>query len=481
MLDTTDAHTDIAIRADIERICAQRDQSIARMKEALSAFSSAYDGVARAEKVSGEIGMRLDHYHAIEEDRRVLSKFLPQSDNLEKAIEAYRRTTDICVWHHIMRLSRMDRMMDRQALAEFEESLKTDPPEATIENVSATFTRLYGEARHIFLRGLANALSSLDRRFRSHSMYRFKDRAIVDRLATEDGHIYSFSRGMQTITDIERALSVAVGAPEHSVGEASKALTEASRERYGAQRIEVTTHFFRIRVFLNGNAHLWFRDKTHLEAVNKLLAEYYGDILADDIKPDRHQPDLKRDRSNLPSKDLQYFATPGSLVRDILHRAHLRDNLRILEPSAGEGAFVAPLLNAGHSVTAIEIDPHRAAHMRAMKNGQLTLLERNFLSMPARPEFDAVVMNPPFAHTHYIDHVLHAAEFLKPGGRLIAILPVTADIGQSRRHKAFREWIEATFEKKFWDSWFKDLPAGSFTASGTNVNTILLDAFLKNG
>jgi hypothetical protein len=37
-------------------------------------------------------------------------------------------------------------------------------------------------------------------------------------------------------------------------------------------------------------------------------------------------------------------------------------------------------------------------------------------------KFDRVVMNPPFDHGADIKHVEHARKFLKPGGRLVAVV-----------------------------------------------------------
>ena len=36
-------------------------------------------------------------------------------------------------------------------------------------------------------------------------------------------------------------------------------------------------------------------------------------------------------------------------------------------------------------------------------------------------EFDRVVMNPAFSHASDVDHIRHAWQFLKPGGRFVAL------------------------------------------------------------
>ena len=83
----------------------------------------------------------------------------------------------------------------------------------------------------------------------------------------------------------------------------------------------------------------------------------------------------------------------------------------------------------------------------------------NFLQVQPNPVFDYVLMNPPFVGKHYQKHVEHARKFLKPGGTVLAILPVTAVTDHN--------YIDPG---RGWDRW-KDLPVGAFSESGTNINT----------
>jgi hypothetical protein len=77
-------------------------------------------------------------------------------------------------------------------------------------------------------------------------------------------------------------------------------------------------------------------------------------------------------------------------------------------------------------------------------------------------------MNPPFYGRHYAKHVLHALKFLKPGGTLTAILPITA-----REHGLLDHVVSKRRYSEPWD----DLPVGSFSESGTNVNTTVLTLY----
>jgi len=160
-------------------------------------------------------------------------------------------------------------------------------------------------------------------------------------------------------------------------------------------------------------------------------------------------------------------------MRQVLRNFHVAAGSRVLEPSAGTGNMVRPLLQEGARVTAVEIELSRVHALEAVAQADdnLTVVHANFLRFPTDPTYDAVVMNPPFFGTHWMEHVLHAFDFLAPGGTLVAVLPVTAELGDSRKHRTFRAWAD---EHTPYGVPFRDLPAESFAESGTRINTVIL-------
>ena len=204
---------------------------------------------------------------------------------------------------------------------------------------------------------------------------------------------------------------------------------------------------------------------------NKILADYYGEVIPD-AAPKDEDPATFTSRSNLPAKNLQFYHTPNAAAAQVIDYLTSREPLNILEPSASKGHLVRPLLAKGHTVTAIEIHADRVAALRECEGPRCAVIEGNFLNQPARPVFDAVVMNPPFYKTHWLDHLRHAYEFLKPDGQLIAILPASAQVAETTAHVRFRRWAEKmNGGGRF--AMFTDLPAGSFAEAGTNINTVV--------
>jgi SAM-dependent methyltransferase len=212
----------------------------------------------------------------------------------------------------------------------------------------------------------------------------------------------------------------------------------------------------RLRRFSNGNGHLFF-EMDSLRDINRALAEYYGEVLPDcsEEKP------AEQRQSTAVSKDLRYYPTPLAVVERVLGDAYIREGERVLEPSCGCGRFLDALRKLGADAVGIEVDPSRAAQARA--KGHKVLLA-NFLETVPTGDYDHVVMNPPFYGQHYAKHVTHALKFLKPGGKLTAILPATA-----------------RYDHGLLEGRWQDLPVGSFSESGTNINTTVLTMWAAKG
>ena len=117
----------------------------------------------------------------------------------------------------------------------------------------------------------------------------------------------------------------------------------------------------------------------------------------------------------------QFYPTPEKLARICAELAEIGDGDAVLEPSAGQGDLAAFLPK--DRTTCVEISPLHCAVLMAKG---FTTIEADFLVWQAPAVFDAVVMNPPFSDGRARAHVARAADMLKPGGRLVAILPASA-------------------------------------------------------
>lgn len=361
------------------------------------------------------------------------------------------------------------------------------PPELTMETAKATFGDYLVRPRFHILRGLAEVFCGLDQAYKSHSKVRIGVKGLPKRLIMHWGE-YAYGHGFDQFRDLINAMAAlrnqvpfdwserqAIDAA-HKLGEDAvlDGRTYVVPDRYKPDNPDKAEHFktiprgLTVRKYQNGNAHIIF-DQIALVDINRALAEFYGEVL-----PDAEPENVKPSASTAVAKDLQFYWSPPAVVTAALDRADIhtrqaygRDPVskRVLEPSCGDGRIMDELRARNCRALGFEYHPGRAAEARAKGHAVVT---GNFLEQPPTGDFDAVVMNPPFAGTHYAKHVRHALKFLRPGGVLVAILPATARYDHDEL---------ADLTKGRHGEYWTDLPVASFADAGTNVPTVLLRLF----
>lgn len=216
---------------------------------------------------------------------------------------------------------------------------------------------------------------------------------------------------------------------------------------------------------------------------------------------------------------LDFFPTSAEVADQMIEAADLAPDMAVLEPSAGTGHLADRIREAGAEPDVIEISSERRALLE--EKGYTTQAVDDFLDLKPRGFFtfgdtfrapdgaegimrgangnrarlvsdagdmvgagyydrseltgvahngtasgyDRIIMNPPFSNRRDAEHVRHAFDLLKPGGRIVAIMGEGVFFGQDKKAQDFREWLEAvggTSEK---------LPEGSFMDPSLPVNT----------
>lgn len=317
--------------------------------------------------------------------------------------------------------------------------------------------------------------SNLDRRFRSHDGWKIGSRVILSNAFDEFGHWNYYRNHRDTLTDIERTFFVLDGRkqPESYAGVVAT-IDEDRRRHWRAHQSECETEFFKVRCFKNGNLHVWFKRNDLVSQVNRLIGEYYGAPIPEEREPEDHG-DLFTPKTT-PARNFGFFPTPDSAAARLFDHFplwHAKDEpaLTLLEPSAGTGNLARRAVAAGAVVDCIEIQGSLAQGLRA-EGIYRNVVAADFLALTANSEalYDRVAMNPPFDRERDIDHVMHALTFLKPGGILTAIMSAGTEFRETRKSTAFRALMAEMGAE------WSDLPAGSFSSVGTNVNTIILTA-----
>jgi hypothetical protein len=461
MLDDTPHNLPATLRR-LSDIVAEYDEKTAAIPATVEGFKAAC--------TAAEMGATIGGTYA----RQVFERYTPSLSE-----QHLRANLLESAWKHVYTGLQLDKIAPASDRSRFDLALKNPAP-FTLDNIAATFGQYIADPRGHILRGLAEAFGALDMAFKSHDRMKIGVKGLPKRIilnsVTSRGYC---GRGTSQLVDILNALAVYLGVKRPTHGQVSAMLESAlrgdgrlqevlqpmvnlgekigySKEVLGGTMPGVLGDLW-LKRFANGNGHLFFGPDM-LAAVNEALREYYGDVL-----PDCPEERPAKAAGSAIAKDLQFYRTPASVADMLVSQAGIRDGARVLEPSCGDGAILDALRRHAIKnrlevrVCGVEYDQKRAAEAKAKG---YSVHEANFLQVTPKADFDFVLMNPPFYGKHYQQHVEHARKFLKPGGTLLAILPITA----------LTDHGFVTVERYGQDKW-RDLPVGSFSESGTNINT----------
>lgn len=474
--------TELSSLRSLPDVVADYDAKLAGLPEAIAAFEAAGRALLSAASVGGEYGQE-----TIDTGRGVHQTTLER--NLLRS-----------AWVHVWKGLSLPAIASAEDKKNWERAMASPVP-FTLDNLRATFGPYLENPRATILRGLAEVFADLDPAYKSHEKVRIGVKGLPKRVILSSFGS-RFGYGHDKLRDILNALAAYQGkalvdgkdmAAICEDGDALRDDTEvldpyesAHVHRRRAEigeppnTVKVQGRGIWVKRFANGNAHLFFGPDA-LRDINLALAEFYGDVLPDcpEASADRRAP---RHLGTAVATDLQFYATPQAVIDRVISGLGDIRGKRVLEPSCGDGRFMDALRDAGALPYGVEVNVARAMATRA--KGHIVHVA-NFLAFEPAPHFpndtdtraDLVVMNPPFYSKHYAKHVSHATRFLKPGGGLVAILPITA---RTDHGLLGREWADKHGMKI--DSYhggdgFTDLPVGSFRESGTGINTTVFRAW----
>lgn len=177
----------------------------------------------------------------------------------------------------------------------------------------------------------------------------------------------------------------------------------------------------------------------------------------------------KGDTRNL-KKEYQFFATPRKLALRLVQRLSVvSDDLKILEPSAGDGALVKAFREVWGShfnidcVELMDLNRKKLAKVDGAK-----VIGEDFLQMNLKGQYDIIIANPPFTKNQDIDHIYKMYESLKSGGQIVTIASPSWTFGSQKKQVQFREWLDTIGAIR------EDIDAKEFADSGTSVRSVLL-------
>lgn len=203
-----------------------------------------------------------------------------------------------------------------------------------------------------------------------------------------------------------------------------------------------------------------------LDALGGKWDRKVGGHVFKDVPTDRLEEVILTGAYSSQKQDFGFFETPLVLAKRVVALAQLEFGMIVLEPSVGRGGLanvIAEVVDK-RNVHCIDILPENNKSLRGMG---FPCACKDFLDIKSVLRYDRVIMNPPFVKQADIDHVLHAWEFVIPGGKLVSIMSSSIEFRTNRKTTEFMSLVQE-------HGWAEPVEEGAFKASGTMVRSVIV-------
>ncbi|WP_137887648.1 DUF4942 domain-containing protein [Pseudomonas sp. 2FE] len=140
--------------------------------------------------------------------------------------------------------------------------------------------------------------------------------------------------------------------------------------------------------------------------------DYYPNELVKEVAIQGFIPD---------QKSHQFYPTPTAVGQRLVDWLDIQQADTCCEPQAGQGG-IADLLPKDRTLC-VEISP---LHCKILREKGHTVHEGDFLAWNPGICFSVIAMNPPFSEGRWQEHLRYSSAFVEVGGRIGAVLPMSA-------------------------------------------------------
>ncbi len=219
---------------------------------------------------------------------------------------------------------------------------------------------------------------------------------------------------------------------------------------YGDRELEAAEHLIKVAEKA-GEKSIWAKDSiaefkriraTGIDTEEK-FAKAKSDLNELGKKPvDRSKEQKIRtaEQALLGTKIPGYFPTPKATAEKLVEMADIQPSMSVLEPSAGKGN-IADVIKEQVPDADLKTIEWQTSLSDILKMKGYDVIGNDFLEHQG--QYDRIVMNPPFERFQDVDHVRHAYDQLKPGGKLVSIMSESPFFRSDKKAVEFREWLES--------------------------------------
>lgn len=276
-MTTINETTDMARPTRIDDLMRSREKILADLRQAFGLISNCQDELSK-----------FYDYGLFDHNPKVPSKY----NNIESCMASVTKRVDSAGWRHLMDACGLASLMDQATKQKFDAQIMDEPQPLTMDNAIATFEALREQQTSIMAQGVINVFRSLNYGlYKSNSAFKLDpDGRVITSGAAEPGYfgVQPSYNGTDKIADLYRVFLLldkkTIPQNLHAAVREFMRDQDAPERRNSRYRYlsDSECDYFRVKLFKNGNAHIWFKRPDLVERINRVIAHHYGTTLPDD-------------------------------------------------------------------------------------------------------------------------------------------------------------------------------------------------------
>jgi len=157
--------------------------------------------------------------------------------------------------------------------------------------------------------------------------------------------------------------------------------------------------------------------------------------------------------------------TPSEVALFMIELTDIEEGSKILEPEAGIGNIADQVKKFTDNIDVCE---QMYSYVELLKLKGYNVVGTDFMQLDKYNEYDYIIMNPPF--TNEQEHIKHAYDLLKTGGRIISITSPHWTFASDKKSQEFKKWFD-----EIGGEIVEDLESGTFEMTGVRAKIVVIN------
>ncbi|MBN3265776.1 DUF4942 domain-containing protein [Pectobacterium brasiliense] len=255
----------------IDKILAHRQAGLAEIGSAMSALVKA---IAELNAAGCDYHNGMSFSHAVEKS----VQYCDRPDIWKKMVT---REVDRKIWHKLMSDTGMLTLMNSDQLSEWHTSLYSDNmPEATLDNVLASFKQLHADSALMIEKGILSLFKKLSWDYKTNNPRMFGKKIIMNSLLEVNRWGASVRSDAQArIDDLQKAFCLLDKKPVPDFRDGAGVGFSDYVNKHGLDGERFECEYFSVRYFKKGSGHVTFLRPELVDMMNDVLSRHYPHAL----------------------------------------------------------------------------------------------------------------------------------------------------------------------------------------------------------